>query len=280
MFLALICTRKQLSGAASGLRFLHQNRLVHGSLRPVCKAPSLLTRTNVINRVVYSSMTMVQLDWLLQVAAQSWPYLAPQLRDMYNLRLTETSTTTGIWGRKSFRSMSLIVVTSTRFLQRKRTMCTEWAWLSMKWVRTVRYSSDPKAESHVDLLGLDGECTVLRMGQYRDTRKGTGRRTSTKTLRDRRHGLGVPSEMLGQGSYKTPVNRSSLRCPLTILLSSKIHTHPRGTVGDGATGEGEVAAYEHQSFVRQVETAAVFRQVKVREQGVHEFTDEGFGYFG
>jgi len=169
---------------------------------------------------------VVQLDWLLQVAAQLWPYLGPQLRDMFNLRWTESSTTTGIWDRKSFRPMSFAVVALIRFLQLKRTMCTEWAWLSMRWARTVQYPSHPRAKFHVDLLGLDGEYTILRIEQYRGTRKGTGRRISSKTLRDRRHGLGVPSEMLGQGPCETPVNRSSLRCPLTILLPSQIHTHP------------------------------------------------------
>jgi len=113
----------------------------------------------------------------------------------------------------------------------------------------------------------------------RGTAKGTGRGTSSKTLRDRRHGLGVPSEMLEQGSRETPVDFSSLRCLLTILSPSKIHAGSRGTVGDRATGEGEVDVREHQSFVRQIEATVVLCQVEVREQGVHDFTDEAFGYF-
>ena len=35
-------TREQLSGAANGLRFLHEKRLVHGALRPVRGASPLL----------------------------------------------------------------------------------------------------------------------------------------------------------------------------------------------------------------------------------------------
>ena len=86
----------------------------------------------------------------------------------------------------------------------------EWPWLPMRPVPAVRCSSDPGAKSHVDPLGPDGECTVLRMERYRGTGKTAGRGTSSRTLRDRRDGLGLPSEMLEQGSRETPVNRSSL----------------------------------------------------------------------
>jgi len=46
----LTCTHKQLSGVTSGLRFLHENGLVHGDLRPVREATSLLMRINAFNR--------------------------------------------------------------------------------------------------------------------------------------------------------------------------------------------------------------------------------------
>ena len=47
-------TPEQLSDVAKGLRFLHEERwVVHGSLRPVRGASSLLMRFNGIDRVIY-----------------------------------------------------------------------------------------------------------------------------------------------------------------------------------------------------------------------------------
>ena len=51
--LALTRTHEQLSGVACGLRFLHENGLIHGALKPVCDSASLSTRINVTNRVTY-----------------------------------------------------------------------------------------------------------------------------------------------------------------------------------------------------------------------------------
>jgi len=102
----------------------------------------------------------------------------------------------------------------------------EWAWLSTRRVTTVRYSSDPGVKSHVDLLGPDGKRAVLRMERYRGTGKTAGRGTSSRTLRARRLSLGVPPEMLEQGSRETPVDLSSLRRLLKIQFPPKIHIHP------------------------------------------------------
>ena len=84
--------------------------------------------------------------------------------------------------------------------------------------------------------------------------------------------------MLEQRTYETPFNGPSLRCLLKILFPPQVHT--RETVGDGATGESEVAGSEHQSFVRQIEATAVLCQVEVREQGPYDFSNGVFGCFG
>ena len=53
---------EQLSGVANGLCFLHDNRLVHGDLRPVGGALFPSMRSNIANRVTYLSMTTRRLD--------------------------------------------------------------------------------------------------------------------------------------------------------------------------------------------------------------------------
>ena len=50
----LTCTHEQLTDAARGLRFMHQNRVIHGTLRPVRETSfSLIRFGNGVNRVVY-----------------------------------------------------------------------------------------------------------------------------------------------------------------------------------------------------------------------------------
>ena len=44
---------QQLSGAASGLKFIHDNAIYHGALRPVRGASFSLMRFNAVDRVIY-----------------------------------------------------------------------------------------------------------------------------------------------------------------------------------------------------------------------------------
>lgn len=70
------------------------------------------------------------------------------------------------------------------------------------------------------LLGLDEENPVFQMERYRNIGEDTARGTSSKTLRDRRGRLGVPSKLLEQGSYNTPINRRRPRYLLAIPFPS------------------------------------------------------------
>jgi len=59
---------------------------------------------------------------------------------------------------------------------------------------------DPRAKSHINLLGFDGEQAVLRVQQYHRTLKYTCRENTSPTLqRYCESSLGVPRGMLEQG---------------------------------------------------------------------------------
>lgn len=73
-------------------------------------------------------------------------------------------------------------------------------------------------------LGLDEKNPILQMERYCDVGEDTNRGTSSKTLWDRRDRLGVPSEMLEQGPYKTPISRRRPQYLLAVPFPSQVHT--------------------------------------------------------